>query len=69
MSVPPFAAAFVGTSCPNFATTGVREVDPASWFLVTMLGAFVSDKYRCRGLVSMFSFVLCIIGFSLFLGE
>ncbi|KAJ2915912.1 hypothetical protein MD484_g4529, partial [Candolleomyces efflorescens] len=41
----------------------------AAAFVVTMLGAFVSDRYHCRGLVSMFAFLLCITGFSVFLAS
>ncbi|EAU82199.2 hypothetical protein CC1G_10601 [Coprinopsis cinerea okayama7 len=50
------------------AKTQLMSVPPfAAAFFVTMLGAFVSDRYRCRGLVSIFAFVLCIIGFSIYL--
>ncbi|KAF8960454.1 major facilitator superfamily domain-containing protein [Flammula alnicola] len=38
-------------------------------FVVTMIGAYVSDRYRCRGLVSIFSCLLCVIGFGMFLGS
>jgi len=38
-------------------------------FVLTMIGAYISDRYRCRGFVSMFSSVLCIIGFAIFLGS
>lgn len=41
----------------------------AAAFVVTMLGAFVSDRYRCRGFVSMFAFILCITGFAIFLAS
>lgn len=31
--------------------------------------AYVSDHYRCRGVVSIVSGVLAMIGFAMFLGE
>lgn len=39
----------------------------AAAFVVTMISAFVSDRYGCRGLVSMFCGLLCLIGFVMFL--
>ncbi|KAF8957377.1 major facilitator superfamily domain-containing protein [Flammula alnicola] len=44
-------------SVPPFATA----------FVVAMIGAYISDRYRCRGFVSTFSCILCVIGFSMFL--
>ncbi|RXW24368.1 hypothetical protein EST38_g1480 [Candolleomyces aberdarensis] len=41
----------------------------AAAFVVTMVGAFVSDRYCCRGFVSMFAFILCITGFAIFLAS
>ncbi|KAF8068065.1 major facilitator superfamily domain-containing protein [Lyophyllum atratum] len=38
-------------------------------FFVTMAAAVVSDRYHCRGFVSMFCCVLCIIGFSMYLAS
>ncbi|TFK36156.1 major facilitator superfamily domain-containing protein [Crucibulum laeve] len=38
-------------------------------FVVNMIGACISDRYRCRGLVSIFSCSLCVIGFAMFLGS
>lgn len=37
-------------------------------FVLSMTGAYVSDKYRCRGIVAMFSSFLCVMGFGVFLG-
>jgi len=34
-----------------------------------MTGAYVSDRYHCRGLVTMFASTLCVIGFSMFLAS
>ncbi|KAF5327673.1 hypothetical protein D9619_005010 [Psilocybe cf. subviscida] len=44
-------------SVPPFATA----------FAVAMISSYISDHYHCRGLVSMFSCLLCIIGFAMFL--
>ncbi|KAH9485871.1 putative transporter [Psilocybe cubensis] len=44
-------------SVPPFATA----------FVVSMAGAFISDRYRCRGLVTIFASVLAVIGFAMFL--
>ncbi|PPQ89888.1 hypothetical protein CVT25_004810 [Psilocybe cyanescens] len=44
-------------SVPPFATA----------FVVSMIGAFVSDRYRCRGLVTIFASILAVIGFAMFL--
>jgi len=38
-------------------------------FVVTVISSYISDRYGCRGFVSMFSGVLCIIGFSMFLAS
>ena len=33
-----------------------------------MISSYISDHYHCRGFVSIFSSLLCIVGFSMFLG-
>ncbi|KAF8519874.1 major facilitator superfamily domain-containing protein [Hysterangium stoloniferum] len=38
-------------------------------FFLAMIGAYVADRYHCRGFISIFSFILCVIGFSMFLGS
>ncbi|KAJ8090727.1 hypothetical protein PM082_018293 [Marasmius tenuissimus] len=38
-------------------------------FVISMICAFVSDKYRCRGYIVMFSGLLATIGFAMFLGS
>jgi predicted MFS family arabinose efflux permease len=38
-------------------------------FIVTMVSAYVSDRFRCRGLVSIFCGLLCTIGFAMYLGS
>jgi len=52
------------------ARTQLFSVPPfAVAFVVTMISAYLSDKYHCRGLVSMFCGVLCIIGFAMYLAS
>lgn len=64
MTVPPFAVAFVSKSkFPTHILTSLIFV-PAS-----LVFAYVSDRFRCRGFVSMFSSLLCVIGFAMFLGS
>ncbi|KAF5383049.1 hypothetical protein D9615_004799 [Tricholomella constricta] len=36
-------------------------------FFVMMIGSYISDRYGCRGFISMFCGCLCIIGFSVYL--
>ncbi|KAF8219144.1 MFS general substrate transporter [Tricholoma matsutake] len=51
------------------ARAQLMSVPPfASAFVVTMFSAWISDRYHCRGLVTMFSCTLCVIGFAMFLG-
>ncbi|KAJ7490999.1 major facilitator superfamily domain-containing protein [Mycena latifolia] len=38
-------------------------------FVLTMITAYVSDRYQCRGAVTVFASVLCTIGFAMFLGS
>ncbi|KAJ7290157.1 major facilitator superfamily domain-containing protein [Mycena rebaudengoi] len=38
-------------------------------FVLTMITAYISDRYQCRGLITIFASVLCTIGFGLFLGS
>ncbi|RDB27444.1 hypothetical protein Hypma_004085 [Hypsizygus marmoreus] len=39
----------------------------AAAFVVTMVAAYVSDRYHCRGYIAIFSSVLCVIGFAMYL--
>ncbi|GLB38895.1 putative major facilitator superfamily protein [Lyophyllum shimeji] len=41
----------------------------AAAFVVTMVAAYISDRYHCRGYVSIFSGILCIIGFAMYLAS
>ncbi|KAJ6606112.1 major facilitator superfamily domain-containing protein [Mycena vulgaris] len=38
-------------------------------FVLTMITAYISDRYQCRGAVTVFASVLCIVGFAMFLGS
>ncbi|KAG6915780.1 hypothetical protein DXG01_009862 [Tephrocybe rancida] len=38
-------------------------------FVVTMIGAYISDRFSARGYVSMFAGVLATIGFAMYLGS
>ncbi|KAJ6567140.1 major facilitator superfamily domain-containing protein [Mycena capillaripes] len=38
-------------------------------FVLSMILAWISDRYQCRGWVTVFSAVLCTVGFAMFLGS
>ncbi|KAF8070301.1 major facilitator superfamily domain-containing protein [Lyophyllum atratum] len=38
-------------------------------FVLTNVASFVADRYRCRGLVTIFSSICCVVGFAMFLGS
>ncbi|KAL4260553.1 MFS transporter superfamily protein [Pleurotus pulmonarius] len=38
-------------------------------FTVAIVFAFISDRYKCRGLITVISSLLCTIGFAMFLGS
>lgn len=38
-------------------------------FVLTMITAYISDRYQCRGLVTVFGSVLCTAGFAIFLAS
>ncbi|KAJ7700772.1 major facilitator superfamily domain-containing protein [Mycena rosella] len=38
-------------------------------FVLTMITAYISDRYQCRGAVTVFASVLCTVGFAMFLGS
>lgn len=65
MSVPPFSVAFVGMSCSRYS----RSIIKHTHFAVSMIAAFISDRYQCRGAITVFCSVLCTIGFAMFLGS
>ncbi|KAF9459787.1 major facilitator superfamily domain-containing protein [Collybia nuda] len=46
-------------SVPPFATA----------FFVNLISAYISDRYHCRGFVTMFTCTLCVIGFAMYLGS
>jgi len=65
MTVPPFAVAFVRKSIFLKEKRGRLT----SYFPVGVTSAYISDHFHCRGLVSIFSSVLAVIGFALFLAS
>jgi MFS family permease len=38
-------------------------------FPVSLISAYISDRYHCRGFVTMFTCTLCVIGFAMYLGS
>ncbi|KAG6828233.1 hypothetical protein H0H92_008731 [Tricholoma furcatifolium] len=67
-------AYFTPTIVSSLGYTGARaqlySVPPfAVAFAVTMVGAYLSDRFGARGLVSMFAGVLATIGFAMFLAS
>ncbi len=64
MSVPPFAVAWAGKLFLRLQ----------NWFIqqdlsVNIITAFVSDRYRLRGVTVIFHSLLATIGFAVFLGS
>ncbi|KAF5355607.1 hypothetical protein D9757_012906 [Collybiopsis confluens] len=52
------------------ADTQLMSVPPfAVASVVAMAAAFISERYRCRGVVSTVSMIFCAIGFAMFLGS
>jgi len=38
-------------------------------FVVAIISAYISDRFQCRGIVSIVSSLFCVIGFAMFLGK
>ncbi|KAF9445153.1 MFS general substrate transporter [Macrolepiota fuliginosa MF-IS2] len=38
-------------------------------FVTATISAYISDRYRCRGLILIISSLMCVIGFAMFLGS
>ncbi|KAF9460248.1 major facilitator superfamily domain-containing protein [Collybia nuda] len=56
----------------GYAATGAQlmSVPPfATAFFVSLISAFISDRYHCGGFVTMFNCTLCVIGFAMYLGS
>ncbi|KAJ7592019.1 major facilitator superfamily domain-containing protein [Mycena floridula] len=69
-SLAYFSPTIIATLGYKGTKAQLMSVPPyAAAFVVTMLTAYVSDKYNCRGYVSIFCSFLCIIGFGMFLGS
>ncbi|KAK7034630.1 hypothetical protein VNI00_012272 [Paramarasmius palmivorus] len=69
-SLAYFAPTIVESLGHTAARAQLMTVPPfAAGFVVSIACAFISDKYQCRGLTTIFSAVLSTIGFSIFLGS
>ncbi|KAF9459883.1 major facilitator superfamily domain-containing protein, partial [Collybia nuda] len=63
-----FAPSIVRTLGYTAARAQLMSVPPfATSYVVAMIAAYVSDRYHCRGFVTMFSSSLCVAGFAVFL--
>ncbi|KAJ3913969.1 major facilitator superfamily domain-containing protein [Lentinula edodes] len=52
------------------ARAQLMSVPPfAVGFVVAMISSWLSDRYRCRGIVVIVSSIFCVIGFAMFLGS
>ncbi|KAL4255545.1 MFS transporter superfamily protein [Pleurotus pulmonarius] len=52
------------------STAQLMSVPPfAAAFVVAILFAFISDRYKCRGLITIITSIFCTIGFAMFLGS
>ncbi|KAG9217884.1 hypothetical protein CCMSSC00406_0005254 [Pleurotus cornucopiae] len=52
------------------STAQLMSVPPfVAAFVVAILFAFISDHYKCRGLVTIVTSIFCTIGFAMFLGS
>ncbi|THU98827.1 MFS general substrate transporter [Dendrothele bispora CBS 962.96] len=52
------------------ANAQLMSVPPfAVAFVVAMISAYISDRFQCRGIISIVSSVFCVIGFAMFLGS
>ncbi|KAF5337619.1 hypothetical protein D9758_014928 [Tetrapyrgos nigripes] len=38
-------------------------------FVVAMISAYISDRFQCRGITTIVTSILCVIGFAMFLGS
>jgi len=67
-SLAYFAPSIVQSLGYTAAKAQLMTVPPFSVaFVVSMLAAWISDRYQCRGAVTTFCSVLCVIGFAMFL--
>ncbi|ESK84554.1 mfs transporter [Moniliophthora roreri MCA 2997] len=69
-SLAYFSPSIVQSLGYTAARAQLMSVPPfAVAFVLSMACAFISDKFQCRGIISIFSSILCVIGFSMFLGS
>lgn len=63
-----FTPTIVGSLGYAGSTLQLMTVPPfAVAFVVTIIAAYISDRYNCRGYMSMLTSLLCVIGFAIFL--
>ncbi|KAF9529278.1 major facilitator superfamily domain-containing protein [Crepidotus variabilis] len=66
-SLSYFAPSIVNALGYSPVKTQLMTVGPyASAFVVTNVTSILADRYQCRGLVSIFSAILCIAGFAIY---
>ncbi|KAJ7778828.1 major facilitator superfamily domain-containing protein [Mycena maculata] len=69
-SLAYFTPSIVQTLGYTAAKAQLMSVPPFSVaFVLTMITAYISDRYHCRGAVTVFGSVLCTVGFAMFLGS
>ncbi|KAJ7611763.1 major facilitator superfamily domain-containing protein [Roridomyces roridus] len=69
-SLAYFAPSIIQSLGYSASKAQLMSVPPFSVaFVLTMITAWISDRYHCRGAVSVLSAVFCVIGFSMFLGS
>ncbi|KAJ6630309.1 major facilitator superfamily domain-containing protein [Mycena sp. CBHHK59/15] len=69
-SLAYFTPSIVQTLGYTAARAQLMSVPPFSVaFVLTMITAYISDRYQCRGWMTVFASVLCTIGFAMFLGS
>ncbi|KAF7324460.1 MFS domain-containing protein [Mycena sanguinolenta] len=67
-SLAYFTPSIIQTLGYTAAKAQLMSVPPfAVAFVVAMIAAWISDRYKCRGIVSSVCSVFCIIGFAMFL--
>jgi len=67
MSVPPFAASAIGLSFSLMHYEHLLTI--ALFHAVSLIAAYVSDKYRQRGLTAALSSVIAVVGYAIFYGK
>jgi sugar phosphate permease len=69
-SLAYFTPSIVQTLGYTAAKAQLMSVPPFSVaFVVAMVAAWISDRYQCRGVVTVVCSVFCVVGFGMFLGS